>query len=865
MRRFISTGCRLLAIVALFMSFVVQADEVGSILFGGVGTSSEVTCGQNKLTIPKDGFYQLSGIPLSESTVFTVAEQKGYRFKGWYGMAESHSGNQGPDISWIGTDSFATSLSVEASEIAANAAKYTFKVYGSTDYYVVYLKFVPLYEISLKASPEGAGIVSGGGSYEAGTEVTLRMTKTNDGYTFSHWENDQGKLVSSDATYVFSPTASANYTAVFNSTAKTVLLEKCGGSGGTDSVVVTNNLPLPRVTPPTKTGYNFQGYFTSASGDGAKQYYNSSGVSQRNWSADETSTTLYARWTANSYAVHFNANGGAGEMSDLTCVYDTPTNLTTCAFTKTGYAFAGWATSAGGNIAYEDGASVSTLAASGEVTLYAQWTAIKYAIRFDANDGDGTMPDLVCEYDQKQVLASNAFERIGYTFMGWATSESGAVVYTNGETVKNLTDAQDGMVMLYAQWRANAYQVAFSGNGGTNQMAVVIQTYGIEWPLPANQFLREGFDFAGWATDPTNAVAFVDQAVVSNLTSEVNGLICLYAKWTPQGMAEVSDWSKALDCDNLNFVPDADDGGWSIVSDGSPVGGTCLKVKVEQSPDAIRSLSGKLMGAGELTFKYKTSICDAPTDSSWEVRSDWASSFSFEVNGVAMEESRSSCLDWKTCTYQKTTAGEAKVQWRFWTKNPDIGDESDSDNDYALLDSVTWVPDKEPDCWVGVTLRRNDGTISPDDIVTNLSCLAGEAIGDLPVLEDSATLGAFSGWGEQPTSSAPLANAWIVPAQAEGVQLYALWGLEPPSPSPMPTDADRVTISSSALVNGCFVLSFKSDERFDYRLLTNANLRIDSWGLLMKLPGNGAVLSFEPEIIEGLPQLFYKVETVQKQ
>lgn len=86
---------------------------------------------------------------------------------------------------------------------------------------------------------------------------------------------------------------------------------------------------------------------------------------------------------------------------------------------------------------------------------------------------------------------------------------------------------------------------------------------------------------------------------------------------------------------------------------------------------------------------------------------------------------------------------------------------------------------------------------------------------------------------------------------------------------PEPVDGkDNVTISSAAVsADGkSFSLSFKSDAQFDYNLLTNANLLIKKgWGVMgEKKTGDGSVLTFEPEIIEGQSQLFYKVETIQR-
>ena len=85
------------------------------------------------------------------------------------------------------------------------------------------------------------------------------------------------------------------------------------------------------------------------------------------------------------------------------------------------------------------------------------------------------------------------------------------------------------------------------------------------------------------------------------------------------------------------------------------------------------------------------------------------------------------------------------------------------------------------------------------------------------------------------------------------------------SEHPVPEATDAVKISSAAVADGKFSLSFKSDAKFDYNLLTNANLLIDSWGVMATEKGTGETVVVDPPVIDGMPQLFYKVETIQKQ
>ena len=67
-------------------------------------------------------------------------------------------------------------------------------------------------------------------------------------------------------------------------------------------------------------------------------------------------------------------------------------------------------------------------------------------ISFDANGGVGTMADVVVEKGDNVTL-TNAFTRLAYNFAGWATSATGAVVYTNEQIIVAEND-----MTLYAVW-----------------------------------------------------------------------------------------------------------------------------------------------------------------------------------------------------------------------------------------------------------------------------------------------------------------------------------------------------------------------------------------------------------------------------
>lgn len=165
-------------------------------------------------------------------------------------------------------------------------------------------------------------------------------------------------------------------------------------------------------------------------------------------------TVSYEDVASCTYIVQFDSNGGTGTMSDQTFTCDVRKQLTPNSFSRTGHTFAGWNTEANGSgDSYSNQQSVSNLAANGEtITLFAQWTANKYIVKFYANGGTGTMDDQNFTYGTAQNLTPNAFEKYGHTFAGWSKTSNGSIIYTDGQSVNNLASTNNATVDLYAQW-----------------------------------------------------------------------------------------------------------------------------------------------------------------------------------------------------------------------------------------------------------------------------------------------------------------------------------------------------------------------------------------------------------------------------
>lgn len=269
-------------------------------------------------------------------------------------------------------------------------------------------------------------------------------------------------------------------------------------------------------TKPTRTGYSFAGWATSSTGavaySAGDPYTSNSG------------TTLYAKWTANSYTVTFNANGGTTPTASKSVTYAS-TYGTLPIPTRTGYTFGGWYTATSGGSAVAASTTVSITSAQ---TLYARWTANTYTVVYNGNGStSGSMSSVTHTYDAAKNLTANAFKKTGYTFQGWAKSASGAKEYDDGASVKNL--AASGTMNLYAKWTANTYTVKFNANGGDGTMADQTYTYDVAANINKATFTRRNYAFVGWSESPSGAVAYSDQQSIENkLTS---GSMTLYAVW----------------------------------------------------------------------------------------------------------------------------------------------------------------------------------------------------------------------------------------------------------------------------------------------------------------------------------------------
>lgn len=305
----------------------------------------------------------------------------------------------------------------------------------------------------------------------AGADASVILPSTSsEGYVFKGWSESQN---GSTAIYVpktpendevsgtFTPTKDtkfygqwepAVYQIYFDYQKPAASTPEMTGNE-TESKNVTFDAVVGTLPAPEISGWKFEGWFTEINGKGAKI------TSATKWTYAEN-ITLYAHWTANTYTVTLEPDGGQPTPAPtVKPTYDAnmpsinvPTrkytvtfnaNTGTCATTSlvSEYTFGGYFSGKDGTGTQyykADGTSARAWNVAQNTTLYAKWTSASV-----------TLPTPT---------------KTGYTFQGWYTAASGGTKI--GNAGDDYTPTAD--ITLYAQWKAKEYDIILNDRGATS-------------------------------------------------------------------------------------------------------------------------------------------------------------------------------------------------------------------------------------------------------------------------------------------------------------------------------------------------------------------------------------------------------------
>ena len=310
---------------------------------------------------------------------------------------------------------------------------------------------------------------------------------------------------------------------------KVVTLDLGGGTLGNSSediqIIVKNGstFTAPASDGLTRPDGDTDNYFMWLDGNGNS--YEPGG------SVPSDVTELTVQWTAPTYAVTLNTNGGTINNGNVTgYTYGVGATLPAADdMTYTGHTFKGW---------YDNenltGSPVTAIggAETGNKEYWAKWEINQYTVTVKPENGKA---DIIITQDYGTPITAPTLTREGYTFKGW-DKEIPETMPAENITVK-------------AQWEINPYTITFDTNGGS-EIAPITQDYGTEITAPDNP-TRKGYTFKGW-----------DKEIPETMSAEN---ITVKAQW------EINQYTIAFDTNGgSEIAPITQDYGTEITAPDNP-------------------------------------------------------------------------------------------------------------------------------------------------------------------------------------------------------------------------------------------------------------------------------------------------------
>lgn len=388
-----------------------------------------------------------------ETDTFTITDpiRTGYEFTGW-----------------TGSNGSAPQMSIKIKKGS----------YGDLSYQA---NWTPVsYKISYNAN--GGSLSSNSTAYTVENDSFTLKAPTRTGYTFVGWTGSNGSTPQKTVTIAKGTVGEKSYMANWSRDEYELSYDLNGGSADNKSSynIKTEDFTL---TNPTKTGYIFAGWSGTGLSDKTMTVTISKGsVGNRSYKAN---------WTAVSYKISYDLDGGSASNSTAYTIETDPIELK--APVKNGYEFAGWS---GSNLSGIQKSVTITKGSYGALSYKANWTPIRYTITYDLNGGTGIDRKTYTIESDDFVLEIPTYT--GYDFAGWTGS--------NGSTPQKtitITKGSTGNLTYKANWTPTSYEITYDLTGGTGynpqSYTMFTDTFILKAPT------RTGYIFAGWTGSNGNS------------------------------------------------------------------------------------------------------------------------------------------------------------------------------------------------------------------------------------------------------------------------------------------------------------------------------------------------------------------------
>lgn len=263
-------------------------------------------------------------------------------------------------------------------------------------------------------------------------------------------------------------------------------------------------------------------------------YFNGSKTTNGTWYLLENNVSLYLTMTPKQYTITYDLDGGTNNANnkayytaeDVFLVEKLEDLITFSEPTKLGYGFVGWHTMKNFT---NDTNYINNLYGMFDITnedwydeelrdftLYAEFGIINYAIAYETEDENQSLP--IDSYTVLDKVTLPVLTRKGFKFLGWKTNVEDKTYIT--EILVGTT----GNLKLYAGWEIEIYSILYNLDGGTNSQYNE-DTYTVKDTITLYNPTKEHYDFVAWKLSNGTTISKIEAGTI--------GHIQLAALWIP--------------------------------------------------------------------------------------------------------------------------------------------------------------------------------------------------------------------------------------------------------------------------------------------------------------------------------------------
>ena len=393
-------------------------------------------------------------------------------------------------------------------------------------------------------------------SFKYGNTVQIKAVP-DDGYTFEKWS---GYTTSDEIKFTFSmPYQNVTFTATAKKITYIVSFDGNGHTSGNTIDITVNDTTGSNLTKNEfiKIGYSFIGWNTEPDGSGTS--YSDQELVSGLTNVSNSTVTLYAQWSPNTDTIYTINYYTQDIHSNTYSLYTTTQKVGTSDSTVS---INDLHTPINGFI-YKEGkvndilSETTNILPDGSRVIDLFYTRNNYSINITYDEGilnvygKGTYP-----FDSEVTIT--AIIKEGYAWNRW----SGDVNSTVNPYTFNMVDHD---INIVASTGVSTYTITFNGNGAdSGSTADMLLVYGVGMNLNNNGFIKHGYDFIGWNTEPDGTgTSYSDQEFIHNLTSESGTVIILYAIWRSSGLIYLYN-SKTSEYDGYQMYIGDNNNTWNL-------------------------------------------------------------------------------------------------------------------------------------------------------------------------------------------------------------------------------------------------------------------------------------------------------------